>query len=84
MVIVDTFSKYGHFVPLCHPFTALQVAKQFMDHVFKLHGLPQAIISDRDRVFTSALWKELFRLVGVELRGCLLHITHSQMVRQNG
>jgi transposase InsO family protein len=53
-----------------------------MDHVFKLHGLPQAIISDRDRVFTSALWKELFRLVGVELRMSTAY--HPQMVRQNG
>lgn len=34
----------------------------FMEHVFKLHGLPEAIVSDRDRVFTSTLWKELFRL----------------------
>lgn len=68
LVIVDTFSKYGHFIPMTHPFTALSVAQQFMDQVFKLHGLPQAIISDRDKIFTSAFWKELFKLVGVDLR----------------
>jgi hypothetical protein len=33
-----------------------------MNHVYKLHGMPSFIISDRDKVFTSALWKELFRL----------------------
>jgi hypothetical protein len=54
LVIVYTFSKYGHFIPMTHPFTALSMAQQFMDQVFKLHRLPQAIISDRDRIFTSA------------------------------
>ena len=68
MVVVDKFSKYAHFVPLSHPFTALKVALQYMEHVFKLHGLPEAIVSDRDKVFTSNLWQELFRLAGTELR----------------
>lgn len=38
-----------------------------MDNVYKLHGLPKAIISDRDRVFTSAVWQELFRLSDTKL-----------------
>lgn len=68
MVVVDLFSKYSHFIGLKHPFTALSVAKQYMLHVYKLHGLPLAMVSDRDRIFTSQLWKELFNLAGVELR----------------
>ena len=68
MVVVDIFSKYSHFVPLHHPFTAMTVARQFMDNVFKLHGFPQAIVTDRDKIFTSALWKELFHIADVELR----------------
>lgn len=68
LVVVDLFSKYSHFVTLKHPFTALSVAKQFILHIYKLHGLPTAIVSDRDKVFTSLLWRELFRLAGVELR----------------
>ncbi|WVZ49071.1 hypothetical protein U9M48_000452 [Paspalum notatum var. saurae] len=43
------------------------VAKQFLNHVYKLHGLPAVIISDRDKVFTSNFWKELFQLAGVAL-----------------
>jgi transposase InsO family protein len=68
LVIVDKFSKYSIFIALKHPFTALDVAKAYMTNVFKTHGLPQAIVSDRDRIFTSALWQELFRLSKTELR----------------
>lgn len=67
LVVVDRFSKYAHFLPLSHPFTALQVAVTFMNNIFKLHGLPKVIVSDRDKVFTSNLWKELFKLLGTEL-----------------
>jgi len=68
LVVVDRFSKYGHFIPLHHPFTALQAAKLFLNSVYRLHGLPSSIISDRDRIFTSQLWQELFRLAGVSLK----------------
>lgn len=67
LVVVDKFTKYAHFLPLSHPFTALEVATLFMNNIFKLHGLPQAIVSDRDKIFTSNLWKELFKLLGTQL-----------------
>jgi len=54
LVIVDFFTKYGHFIPLRHPFTAAAVAKVFMTQVYKLHGLPSAIVTDQDRIFTSS------------------------------
>ena len=62
LVIIDKFTKYGHFIPLSHPYTALTVAEKFIDTVYRLHGLPTVIISDRDPVFTSKVWQELFRL----------------------
>lgn len=46
MVVVDRYSKNAHFVPLAHSFTAFQVAQAFIINIFKLHGLPQSIISD--------------------------------------
>ena len=67
LVVVDKFSKYSHFIKLKHPFSALQVVHLFMEHVHKLHGMPTAIVSDRDKIFTSLLWKELFKLAGTEL-----------------
>lgn len=67
LVVVDKFTRYVHFLPLSHPFTAAKVAHSYLDNVYKLHGLPAAIISDRDTVFTSKFWKELFRIIGIEL-----------------
>lgn len=67
MVVVDKFTKYAHFIPMAHPFTALQVAQAYMDHIYKLHGLPQALISDRDRIFTSSVWQNLFKLSDTQL-----------------
>ena len=68
MVVVDKFSKYSHFIRLAHPFSALKIANLYMEHVYKLHGIPQAIVSDRDKIFTSQLWQELFKLSGTDLR----------------
>jgi hypothetical protein len=56
LVVVDSFTKYGHFIPMHHPFNAAGVAKVFMQNIYKLHGLPSAIISDQDRIFTSKFW----------------------------
>ena len=46
----------------------MEYAKLFVDHVFRLHGLPEVIISDRDPRFTSKFWKGLFDLLGTDLR----------------
>jgi len=53
---------------LTHPFIALQITKVYLDHIYRLHGLPTALISDRNKIFTSAIWKELFRLSQTELQ----------------
>jgi hypothetical protein len=66
LVVVDKFTKYRHFLPLRHPYTAPSVAKMFMDNIYKLHELPLFIVSDRNRVFASKLCKELFILAKVQ------------------
>ncbi|CAL9243054.1 unnamed protein product [Arabidopsis halleri] len=53
---------------LSHPYTAIEVAQAYLDNVFKLHGMPKDITSDRDPTFLSEVWRELFRVHGVDLR----------------
>ena len=67
IVIVDKLTKYGHFIALSHPFTVQIVATTYLDHVYKLHGNPNTIISDRGPTFTSKFWQELFKLQGVAI-----------------
>lgn len=43
LVVVNKFSKYGHLLPLLHPFTATKVARVFLDNVYKLHGTKLAL-----------------------------------------
>jgi hypothetical protein len=71
LVVVDKFSHFAHFLPLAHPFTAFSVAQLFVKEIYRLHGLPEEIVLDRDLVFTSTLWQELFRLTQTELRRSL-------------
>lgn len=66
-VVVDRLSKYAHFMAVAHPYTALDIAQLFLDSVFKLHGFPATITSDRDPIFISEVWSELFSLQGVSL-----------------
>jgi hypothetical protein len=67
LVVVDKLSKFAHFIPLWHPFTALAVAKLFMDNIYRLHVLPSAIIFDKNWIFTCNFWKTLFSLSGTEI-----------------
>ncbi|XP_026396413.1 uncharacterized protein LOC113291049 [Papaver somniferum] len=67
LVIVERLTKYAHFIALQHPYTAASMAQEFLTNVFKLHGLPSSIVSDRDKMFTINFWQDLFKSLGTEL-----------------
>jgi hypothetical protein len=66
-VVVDRLTKFAHFFSIPMDYSTSQVADLFFREVFRLHGLPKTIVSDRDNRFMSTFWQELFRLVGTKL-----------------
>lgn len=76
IVVVDRLSKYAHFIGVAHPYTAASITQLFVDHVFKLHGIPASIISDRDPIFLSSFWKEFLKMHRSKL--CLSSGYHPQ------
>ena len=68
MVVVNRFTKYAYFIPLRHPFTASQVATTMDRSVFKTYGIPHLIVSDRDMIFTSKFWGDLFKVWNTQLQ----------------
>ncbi|CAI7798641.1 unnamed protein product [Closterium sp. NIES-53] len=67
LVVIDKFSKMGHFIPTNATATAEATARLFFDRIITIHGIPATLISDRDPKFTSKFWKELMGLLGTKL-----------------
>jgi hypothetical protein len=59
-VVVDRLTKFAHFYAIPIEYSAVQVAKIFFRKVFRLHGLPKNIVSDRDSQFIGTFWREFF------------------------
>ena len=66
LVVVDRLTKMVHFMPTTEKTLAEGLAKLFRDNVWKLHGLPESIISDRGPQFAAGLMRELNRMLGIE------------------
>ena len=66
--VVDKATKMSHFIPCSDTITAKETAKLYWNNVGRLHGIPSVLISDRDPRFTSKFWRELWRLLGTDLR----------------
>lgn len=66
-VVVDKLTTFAHFFAIPIRYTTAQVTELFFRKIFRLHGLPKNIVSDRDIRFMRGFWQEFFRLVGTEL-----------------
>ncbi|KAE8884953.1 hypothetical protein PF003_g30757 [Phytophthora fragariae] len=67
VVFVGRFSKMVHLAAVPAEVTAKQTARLFVDMVFRHHGMPIDIVSDRDPRFTARFWQEVFELLGTQL-----------------
>ncbi|GLB36639.1 putative retrotransposable element tf2 155 kda protein type 1-like [Lyophyllum shimeji] len=85
MVVVDSVGKRAHFIPTHTTCMAMGVANLYRKHVWKLHGLPDAFISDRGPQFIAEFTQELYRLLGIKLSTSMVYHPQSngQMERVN-
>ena len=77
LVVCDRLTKMVHFIPTMEKTSAEGLARLFRDHVWKLHRLPESIISDRGAQFAANLMKELNQILGIETK--LLTAFHLQI-----
>ncbi|GJP57580.1 hypothetical protein CLOP_g20993, partial [Closterium sp. NIES-67] len=68
LVFVDRLTNMVHFVATTTDVSAERYAKLFVEHVFRLHGLPRVLVSDRDPRFTSRFWHKVTRTLGTKLK----------------
>lgn len=68
LVVVDRLTKYTHFIALSHPYSRDQIVTLILDNIVCLHGPPKEIVSDRDRIFTSQLYQQIFKALKVTLK----------------
>lgn len=61
-MVIDMLSKYAHFIVLFQPFSAMKGAHVYLDQIYTLHGFPQYIISDKDKIFIGQFLTELLKL----------------------
>jgi len=80
MTVVDAVSKRVHFIPTHTTVTAKGAARLFLHHIWKLHGLPKRVISDRGPQFVALFTKELYRLLDIQISSSTAW--HPQMDRQ--
>ncbi|MCO5597178.1 hypothetical protein L7F22_051254 [Adiantum nelumboides] len=75
-VVVDMLTKVAHLIPVKTTYTASNISRVFIKEIFRLHGLPKRIVSDRDAKFTSKFWTSLFQAIGTQL--CFSTTYHPQ------
>jgi len=68
LIVIDRLTKMAHFIPSTNNMNAQQFQETFMREIFRLHGLPRDIITDRGSIFTSDLWNETTRELGIARR----------------
>ena len=81
LVVYNRFLKMLHFVVIAEKITAEELARLFRDNMWKLHRLPESVISDKGPQFVAGLTRELNKMLGIETKLSMAY--HSQTDRED-
>lgn len=68
LVVVDRLTKMSHFIPCRETTDAPELAELFLHNIFRLHGLPRDIVSDRGSAFVSKFWRNLLKRLNIDTK----------------
>ena len=67
-VVCDRMTRAAHFIPIQESMDAPQLSRLYLDRIFRYHGFPQAIVSDRGSIFISSFLTQLMKICGVKMK----------------
>ena len=73
MVVVDSVTKQSHFASMVTALSATGTAQLYLQHIWKLHGLPKRVVSDRGPQFMAEFTKELYQILRVKLAATMAY-----------
>ena len=80
LVVVDRLTKYPYFIPWKEKGNVKDLAKVILKEIIANHWIPQSIISDSDKLFTSKFWNTWTQQLGTKIK--LSTAYHPQTDRQ--
>ena len=66
-VVVNWLTKYAHFIGINKTNSDKKITEVFCKNIYKLHGFPKIIVSDRDAKFTRNFWKAFRKQLGINI-----------------
>ena len=68
LIVICRLTKMRHLVPCRDSTTAEQLADLYVRHVFRLHGLPRTVVSDRGTQFVAKFWRTLCEILRIQIK----------------
>ena len=64
IVVIERLTKYAHFIRMKKSYSTKEIVEIFCNNIYKLHGFPKVIVSDRDAKFKGKFWMDFFKHIG--------------------
>ena len=77
LLVVDKLTKYAHFIGVKRTDSTKETVEAFCKNIYKLHGFPKIMVSDRDAKFKGNFWREFYKKIGITLNMSSFYHPHT-------